>query len=71
MAPEEIDDEGNFWFLSAVDSHKNKEILEYPSLQMLFQGYSYSGFLSIYIECKMVGAANSIGWTAVPVPIRF
>jgi general stress protein 26 len=48
MAPEKIDDEGNFWFLSAADSHKNKEIAVDPSVQMLFQGSSYSGFLSIY-----------------------
>ena len=48
MAPEKIDDEGNFWFLSAKDSHKNKEIEADPSVQMLFQGSSYSGFLSVY-----------------------
>lgn len=48
MAPEKIDDEGNFWFLSAVDSHKNEEILRDPAVQLLFQGSSYSGFLSIY-----------------------
>lgn len=48
MAPEKIDDDGNFWFLSASDSHKNKELNEDPSVQMLFQGSSYSDYLSIY-----------------------
>jgi general stress protein 26 len=48
MAPEKIDDDGNFWFMSASDSHKNKEINADPAVQMLFQGSSYSGFLSLY-----------------------
>lgn len=48
MAAEEIDDDGNFWFLSADDSHKNKEIEADPAVQMLFQGSSYSDFLSLY-----------------------
>lgn len=48
MAAEHIDDDGNFWFLSANDSHKNKEIQEDPAVQMLFQGSSYSDFLSLY-----------------------
>lgn len=48
MAPEKIDDQGNFWFLSSSDSHKNQELNEDPSVQMLFQGSSYSDYLSIY-----------------------
>lgn len=48
MAPEKIDDDANFWFLSANDSHKNKELEKDPSVQLLFQGSSYSDFLSIY-----------------------
>lgn len=39
-ALEEIDDEGNFWFLSAVDSRKNVEILRDPFVQVLFQAPS-------------------------------
>lgn len=48
MTPEKVDDEGNFWFLSANDSHKNLEIKEDPAVQMLFQGSSYSDYLSLY-----------------------
>jgi general stress protein 26 len=48
MAPEEIDDNGDFWFLSADDSHKNKELEIDPSAQLLFQGSAYSNFLSLY-----------------------
>lgn len=48
MAPEKIDGQGNFWFLSASDSHKNKELEKDPAVQLLFQGSSYSDFLSVY-----------------------
>lgn len=48
MAPEKIDEEGNFWFLSSSDSHKNEELQKDPSVQLLFQGSSYSDYLSIY-----------------------
>lgn len=48
MSAEVIDDEGNFWFLSANDSHKNAEIEADPAVQMLFQGSAYSDFLTLY-----------------------
>jgi general stress protein 26 len=48
MSAEHIDDNGNFWFLSANDSHKNKDLQEDPSTQLLFQGSSYSDFLTLY-----------------------
>lgn len=48
MAAEKIDDEGNFWFLSSDDSHKNLELQKDPHAQLLFQGSSHSDFLSLY-----------------------
>ncbi len=48
MAVQEIDDEGQLWFLSANDSHKNSEITADPSVQLLFQGSDYSDFLTLY-----------------------
>lgn len=48
MSAQSIDDEGNFWFLSANDSHKNEEVQQDPATQLLFQGSSYSDFLSLY-----------------------
>ncbi|HEU0136789.1 MAG TPA: pyridoxamine 5'-phosphate oxidase family protein [Flavobacterium sp.] len=48
MAAENIDDEGNFWFLSPSDSYKNIEILADPAVQLLFQGSSHSDFLTLY-----------------------
>lgn len=53
MAAEEIDDEGNFWFLSANDSHKNKELETDPAAQLLFQGSAYSDFMSLYGRCTI------------------
>ena len=53
MAPELIDDKGAFWFLSADDSHKNKELEADPAAQLLFQGGKYSDFLSLYGKCTI------------------
>ena len=48
MSVQEVDDDGNFWFLSADDSHKNAEIAVDNRVQLLFQGSDYSDFLSVY-----------------------
>lgn len=47
MAVQQVDDEGNFWFLSAEDSHKNDDLEENPFVRLLFQGAPHSDFLSI------------------------
>lgn len=48
MSVQEVDDEGNLWFLSANDSYKNYEIENDSAVQLLFQGSSYSDFLNLY-----------------------
>ena len=48
MSIQKVDDQGNFWFLSSDDSHKNEDIQTDPNVQLLFQGSKYSDFLSIY-----------------------
>lgn len=48
MAVQEIDEEGNIWFLSAEDSLKNKELGVDPFVQLLFQGSTHSDFLSVH-----------------------
>lgn len=48
MSVQKTDDEGNLWFLSAKDSHKNREINNDPMVQLLFQGSHYSDFLNVY-----------------------
>ncbi len=48
MSVQKLDDHGNLWFLSPDDSHKNDEVHADPYVQVLFQGSSYSDFLSLY-----------------------
>jgi general stress protein 26 len=38
MSVQKVDEQGNLWFLSADDSHKNLEINSDPQVQLLFQG---------------------------------
>jgi len=48
MSAQEVDDNGNVWFLSDKDSTKNMEIKDDENVQLLFSGSSHSDFLSIY-----------------------
>ncbi len=45
MSPLEVDDQGNLWFLSSEDSHKNDELAANPAVRLYFQGSARSGFL--------------------------
>ena len=47
MAVRHIDEQGSFWFLSANDSHKNQQIQQDSTVQLLFQGSAHSDFLSV------------------------
>lgn len=47
MNVREVDDEGNLWFLSASDSHKNQELALDPSVQLYFQGSDHSDFMQL------------------------
>src|SRR6201996_1284547 len=53
MSVQQIDNEGNFWFLSANDSGVNKELSHEPLTQLLFHGSSHSDFLNIYGVAKI------------------
>ena len=53
MAVQKVDEEGNFWFLSANDSHKNLDIQADNKVHLLFQGSAHSDFLSIYGEATI------------------
>lgn len=48
MSPQKVDEDGNFWFFSSNDSHKNKDIAEDNKVHLLFQGSAHSDFLSIF-----------------------
>jgi len=42
-----VDDDGNLWFLSANDSHKNMELEREPTVQLYFQGSPHSDFMQL------------------------
>lgn len=48
MSVQKVDDNGTLWFLSAADSHKNREIAADASVQLYFQGSAHSDFLELY-----------------------
>ena len=48
MSVRKVDDEGNLWFLSAEDSHKNEELERDSRVKLFFQGSPRSDFL--YLE---------------------
>ncbi|NUZ08025.1 pyridoxamine 5'-phosphate oxidase family protein [Piscinibacter koreensis] len=45
MSVQDVDDEGNLWFLSSSDSHKNREIGQQPEVRLFLQGAEHAGFL--------------------------
>ncbi len=45
MSVQQVNDAGNLWFLSADDSHKNRELEADPSVHLFFQGSAHSDFL--------------------------
>ena len=47
MNVRQVDSEGNLWFLSADDSHKNQELAQDPSVKLYFQGSPHSDFLQL------------------------
>ncbi len=47
MSAQQVDEQGNLWFLSASDSHKNLELEADPSVRMYFQGSAHAQFLSL------------------------
>ena len=48
MAVQQVDDEGNLWFLTSNDSHTYTELQNEPLTQLLFQGSAHSDFLNVY-----------------------
>ena len=48
MTIQQVDDEGNLWFLMANDSETYQEIQREPVAQLFFQGSKYSDYLNVY-----------------------
>lgn len=47
MSVLQVDDNGNLWFMSAVDSHKNLELESNPAVTLFFQGSPHAEFLHL------------------------
>lgn len=47
MRVQEVDAEGNLWFLSAVDTHKDEELRLDPRVRLYFQSAANGDFLEI------------------------
>jgi len=47
MNVRKVDEDGNLWFLSASDSHKNEELAADPAVTLFFQGSPHSDFLHL------------------------
>lgn len=47
MSVRKVDDAGNLWFLSSVDSHKNNELAADATVKLYFQGSPHSDFLML------------------------
>ena len=60
MSVQKVDDEGNLWFLSSTDSHKNEELKSNDSVQLLFQGDPHTDFLSIFGSATISRDKNKI-----------
>ena len=54
MTTQEVDEEGNFWFFSARDSHKNHEVRNDSRVQLLFANTSESEYLTVYGRATIV-----------------
>lgn len=60
MSVQQLDEDGNFWFLSANDSHKNQQLQQDPSVQLLFQGSDYSDFLCLHGKATITADKQKI-----------
>ena len=53
MSAQKVDDQGNIWFLSADDSHKNEQLQSDSNVQLLFQGTQHSDFMTLYGQASI------------------
>lgn len=53
MNVRQVDNEGNLWFLSASDSHKNQELALDPNVKLYFQGSKHSDFMQLNGEATI------------------
>ena len=60
MSVRKVCDEGNFWFLSSIDSNKNIEVGIDDRVQLFFVNLAESEFLSIYGKAEILTDKDKI-----------
>lgn len=67
MSVQKVCDQGNFWFLSPGDSHKNDAIAGDPRVQLFFSNTSDYEFLSVYGHATILRDREKIEelWTPI------
>jgi general stress protein 26 len=60
MAAQEVDNEGNIWFFSGIDSDKNKDIKDDKHVQLFFSDPSKSSYLVVNGEAEIVLDRNKV-----------
>jgi general stress protein 26 len=65
MATQEVDEEGNIWFMSGKDSEKNRDIKKDEQVQLLYSHTGNYEYLSIYGHAEIVNDRAKIEelWT--------
>jgi general stress protein 26 len=54
MSTQEVDDEGNIWFFSGIDSEKNRDIGEDNTVQLMYSHPPKSSFMIVNGEAEIV-----------------
>lgn len=67
MSVRAVDDNGDLWFLSARDSHKNAAIAINPAVRLFFKGSEHAEFLSLHGHASITDDPATIDrlWSAV------
>lgn len=67
MSVQDVDDQGNLWFISSSNSNKNFEILKDNQVQLFFANNSSSQYISIYGTATIYKDQEKIDelWTPV------
>jgi general stress protein 26 len=67
MSTQEVDDEGNLWFLSSKSSNKNLELKHDPVVQLFYSNKADYEFLSVYGRAEIYTDQETIDdkWSPV------
>jgi general stress protein 26 len=67
MSTQDVDEDGNLWFMSRIDSNKNKEIGRDNRVQLYYSNISNSEYLTIYGHAEIILDRDKIEalWTPI------